>query len=73
MQERRNTFAEDCRDLFGDLASLLARAVLRSEPSEKDIVDRLHAIGFSASVPMNVPRFPIDSLTVLALLTFFIL
>ena len=40
MQERRNTFAEDCRDLFGDLASLLARAVLRSEASEKDIVDR---------------------------------
>jgi cbb3-type cytochrome oxidase subunit 3 len=73
MQERRNTFAEDCRDLFGDLASLLARAVLRSEPSEKDIVDRLRAIGFSASVPMNVPRFPIDSLTVLALLMFFYL
>ena len=71
MQERRNTFAEDCRDLFSDLALFLARAVLRSEPSEKDIVDRLHGIGFSASVPMNFPRFPIDSLTVLALLMFF--
>jgi hypothetical protein len=73
MQERRNTFAEDSRQLFGDLALFLARALLRSEPSEKDIVDRLHGIGFSASVPMNVPRFPIDSLTVLAVLMFFYL
>jgi hypothetical protein len=70
-QERRNTFTEDSRDLFGDLALFVARAVLRSEPSEKDIVDRLRGIGFSASEPMNVPRFPIDSLTVLALLMFF--
>jgi hypothetical protein len=70
MQERRNAFAEDCRDLFCDLALFLARAVLRSEPSEKDIVDRLHGMGFLASEPMNVPRFPIDSLTVLAVLMF---
>jgi hypothetical protein len=68
MEERRNTFAEDCRNLFGELALFLARAVLRSEPSEKDIVDRLSEIGFfgSASEPMNLPRFPIDSLTLLA-------
>jgi hypothetical protein len=48
----------------------LARAVLRSEPSEKYIVYRLQKIGFSASVPMNLPMFPIDSLTVLAVLMF---
>jgi hypothetical protein len=70
MQERRKTLAEDCRDLFGDLALFLARAVLRSEPSEKYIVYRLQKIGFSASVPMNLPMFPIDSLTVLAVLMF---
>jgi hypothetical protein len=70
MQERRKTFAEDCRDLFADLALFFARAVLRSEPSEKDIVNRLQKIGFSASVPMNLPTFPIDSLTVLAVLMF---
>jgi len=70
MQERCNTFAEDCRDLFGGLVLFLARAVLRSEPSEKGIVDRLQRIGFSASVPMNLPMFPIDSLTVLAVLMF---
>jgi hypothetical protein len=70
MQERRNTFAEDCRDLFGDLALFLARAVLRSELSEKGIVDRLRLIGFSATAPMNLPSFPIDSLTVLAFLMF---
>jgi hypothetical protein len=70
IQDRRNTFAEDSRDLFGDLALFLARAVLRSEPSEEHIVGRLINIGFSASVPMNVPRFPIDSLTVLAVLMF---
>jgi hypothetical protein len=67
MQERYKTFADECRSLFGDLALFLARAVLRSEPSEKDIVDRLHRIGFSASEPMNLPRFPTDSLTLLAL------
>jgi hypothetical protein len=75
MQERRNTFAEDCRNLFGELALFLARAVLRSESSEKDIVDRLCEIGFSASEPMNQPRFPIDSLTLLAgaLLLYFLI
>jgi hypothetical protein len=66
MQERRDAFAEDCRDLFRELALFLARAVLRSESSEKSIVDRLREIGFSASKPMNLPGFPIDSLTVLA-------
>jgi hypothetical protein len=66
MQERHNTFAEYCRNLFAELVLFLARAVLRSEPSEKDIVNRLCDIGFLASEPMNLPRFPIDSLTLLA-------
>lgn len=70
MQERREIFAEGCRDMFRELALFLARAVLRSEASEKDIVDRLRGIGFSATEPMNLPRFPIDSLTVLALTMF---
>jgi hypothetical protein len=56
--------------MFRDLALFLARAVLRSEGSEKGIVQRLREIGFAASEPMNVARFPIDSLTVLALAMF---
>jgi hypothetical protein len=67
MQERRETFARDCRDIFIALARFLAHAVLRSETSEKAIVHRLRAAGFAAAEPMNLPRFPIDSLTVLAL------
>lgn len=66
MQERRIAFAERCRDIFAAQARFLAHAVLRSEKSEKDIVCRLREIGFAATEPMNVPHFPIDSLTVLA-------
>ncbi len=66
MQERRITFAERCRDIFTAQARFLAHAVLRSEKSEKDIVCRLREIGFAATEPMNVPHFPIDSLTLLA-------
>jgi ABC-type amino acid transport system permease subunit len=67
MQERRDTFARDCRDLFIALARFLAHAVLRSEASEKAILRRLRETGFAAAEPMNLPQFPIDSLTVLAL------
>ena len=70
LQERREIFAEGCRDMFRELALFLARAILRSEPSEMDIVRRLRAIGFAASEPMNVERFPIDSLIVLAVAMF---
>jgi hypothetical protein len=70
LEERREIFAEGCGDMFRELALFLARAVLRSEPREMDIVRRLHGIGFAASEPMNVARFPIDSLTVLALTMF---
>jgi len=35
MQERRTTFAEECRNLFGELALFLARAVLRSDRARK--------------------------------------
>ncbi len=67
VQERREDFANGCRDMFRVLALFLARAVLRSEASETGIVRRLRATGFDAAEPMNLPRFPIHSLTVLAL------
>jgi hypothetical protein len=66
-QERREAFAEGCRDIFTELVLFLARAVLRSETSEEGIVRRLREVGFAASEPMNLPSFPIDSLTLLAL------
>jgi hypothetical protein len=67
MQDRREAFAQSCRDIFQALALFLARAVLRSEPTEKEIVRRLREVGFAAAEPMNEPEFPINSLTVLAL------
>ena len=66
MHERREVFAQSCREVFHDLALFLAHAVLRSEPTERDIVDRLHKTGFAAAEPMNQPEFPIDSLTLLS-------
>ncbi|MBV8935655.1 MAG: hypothetical protein JO095_07615 [Alphaproteobacteria bacterium] len=68
--ERRAEFAQQCSEIFVALARFLARAVLRSERSERDIVRRLREIGFSAAEPMNLPNFPIDSLAVLALTLF---
>jgi hypothetical protein len=67
VQERREDFANNCREVFRALALFLARAVLRSETSETGIVRRLRQTGFDAAEPMNLPRFPIHSLTVLAL------
>jgi hypothetical protein len=69
-RERREAFAQSCRDVFRELALFLARAVLRSEASEKGIVRSLQEAGFTATEPMNLPRFPINSLTVLALALF---
>ena len=69
-RERREAFAQSCRDIFRELTLFLARAVLRSETSEKGIVRRLREAGFTAAEPMNLPRFPINSLTVLALALF---
>jgi TRAP-type C4-dicarboxylate transport system permease small subunit len=66
MQERREAFAHNCREIFVALARFLARAILRSETSESDIVRRLRNTGFAAAEPMNLPQFPINSLTVLA-------
>ncbi len=66
-QERREQFARSCRDIFRQLALFLARAVLRSETSEADILRRLQKIGFSPAVVPNPPHFPINSLTGLAL------
>jgi hypothetical protein len=67
MHDRRETFAQSCREMFSALAFFLARAVLRSEPHEKEIVGRLRDIGFETAEPMNRPQFPINSLTLLAL------
>ena len=66
-EERRQHFAQSCQEIFRALALFLARAVLRSEASEKDILRRLRDIGFAAAEPANLPRFPINSLTGLAL------
>jgi hypothetical protein len=66
MQERRETFAQNCRDMFNDLALFLAAAVLRSELTEKNIVRRLRSLGFESAEPMTEPVFPIHSLTLLA-------
>ena len=67
VEERRQQFAQSCQEIFRALALFLARAVLRSEASEKDILRRLRDFGFAAAEPMNLPRFPINSLTGLAL------
>jgi hypothetical protein len=68
VEERREEFAQRCREIF--IALALFRAVLRSEASEEDIVRRLRQTGFAATEPMNLPQFPIDSLTVLAVTLF---
>jgi hypothetical protein len=65
MEDRNEVFARECREVFITLVGFLARAVLRSERNERAIVVRLRAIGFPAMEPMNLPEFPISSLTVL--------
>jgi hypothetical protein len=70
MQERHAAFAQSCRDMFQALAVFIARAVLRSEATEEDIVARLRKVGFRATQRMSLPRFPIDSLTLLAVSVF---
>jgi hypothetical protein len=65
MEDRNEVFARDCREVFIVLVGFLARAVLRSEGSERGIVVRLLGIGFPTTEPMNLPEFPISSMTVL--------
>ena len=65
VRERHEAFARSCRDIFQALTLLLARAVLRSEASELAIIRRLLEAGFAAAEPITLPRFPINSLTVL--------
>jgi hypothetical protein len=67
VQKRERKFAEDCRQRFILMARFLARAVLRSESSEKDIVVRLQQIGFPEAAPIDAPKFPLNSLTALGL------
>jgi hypothetical protein len=65
--EWHERFAQDCRDNFIMLTRFLASAVLRAEATERDIVARLQKIGFTSIEPMNMPEFPINSLTLLGL------
>ena len=65
MEDRNEVFARECREMFITLVGFLARAVLRSERGERDIVTRLRGIGFPTMEPMNLPEFPISSLTLL--------
>jgi hypothetical protein len=67
IQDRHQAFAAECRERFILMARFLAQAVLRSEPTEHDIIARLRRIGFPEAEPMNVPIFPINSLTALGL------
>ncbi len=67
VKERREEFADGCREMFRVLALFLVRAMLRSETSEAGIVGRLREAGFDTAEPMNLPGFPIHSLTALAL------
>jgi hypothetical protein len=70
MHDRREDFAQSCRDTFRELASFLARAVLRSEPNEREIVHRLRNLGFAAAEPISEPEFPINSLSLLGVVIF---
>lgn len=67
LAEWHERFAQDCRDNFIMLARFLASAVLRAEPTERHIVIRLQKIGFIEMEPMNMPEFPINSLTLLGI------
>ena len=70
MAEWHERFAADCREHFILLATLLARAVLRAEPSEAAVVARLREIGFPNTSEPEKSGFPLNSLTVLGLAIF---
>jgi type IV secretory pathway TrbD component len=67
MAEWHSRFAEDCRSHFILLARFLARAALRSEPGEAEIVARLREIGFTEIEPSAALEFPLNQLTILGL------
>jgi hypothetical protein len=67
MAEWHGRFADDCRSHFILLVRFLARATLRSEPGEAEIVIRLREIGFTQIEPTNTPEFPLNNLTILGL------
>jgi hypothetical protein len=67
MAEWHRRFADDCRHHFILLVRFLARAVLRSEPGEAEIIASLRAIGFAEMEPSKTPEFPLNSLTGLGL------
>jgi hypothetical protein len=67
MAEWHDRFGDDCRQHFILLVRFLARATLRSEPGEAEIVARLRQVGFTTIEPNDTPKFPLNSLTVLGL------
>src|SRR5205814_9365138 len=64
---QRQDFPPSGQEIFRGWALLLAGAAFPSEAGEKDILRRRRDIGFAAAEPANLPRFPINSLTGLAL------
>ncbi len=66
VHDQRESFRQQCLDRFDDLALFTSRAVLQSEPSERDVRDRLHLMGFE-TVDVPRPFIPINQLATLCL------
>jgi hypothetical protein len=66
VHDQRESFRQECLDRFADVALFTARAVLQSEPSERDVRERLYAMGFG-TVEAPRPFIPINQLATLCL------
>lgn len=67
MADRRESFGETSKLIFGKLAQLAAGAVLTSEATEQGIGARFRAMGFPVDDEAERTDFPLRSLTGLAL------
>lgn len=67
MADRRESFGETSKLIFGKLAQLAAGAVLTSEATEHGIGERFRAMGFAVADEAERTDFPLRSLTGLAL------
>lgn len=67
IREKREAFKAACLDRFDALAQFLARAVLQSELSERDVQDRLRKFGFDA-VAVDRVVVPIHQLATVAVI-----
>ena len=67
VSEKRESYRLECLTCFQPLAQFLARAVLRSEGGEREVVRALRDVGFDAT-PVTDPEFPVQSLAGLVLL-----